>query len=74
MSSIRYVQTLDNLPEVLSVKDIGKLLGVGYSKAMHTVKYSDMGYIKLGNSYKVYSGHFLAWLTREGKRIYSLNE
>jgi excisionase family DNA binding protein len=59
---------------MMSIKDVAKALGVGRSKATQIVKFSDLGYIKLGNSYKVVKSRFIAWIEKEGKREYNFDE
>jgi len=67
-------QFYDNLPTVLSVSDIAKVLAVGYSKALKIAKYSDLDTIKLGKSYRVTKSNFVTWLDKQGKRSYAFEE
>lgn len=66
--------SVDSFPEVLSVKDIAEILGIGYQKSVRTIKYTGMDYFLLGNSYKVSRKNFVEWLHTQGQRKYTLDE
>jgi excisionase family DNA binding protein len=74
MDNVTCPQKIKDFPEMMSIKDVAKALGVGRSKATQIVKYSDLGYIKLGNSYKIVKSRFVTWVEQEGKREYAFNE
>ena len=64
----------DNLPDVLSIMDVAKALRVGRSKATNIVRFSDLPYVKLGNSYRVTKKSFLDWVERSEKREYAFEQ
>lgn len=55
-------------PEILTAKMIAQILGVGYTKALHTIQYGQMHYIKIGNTYRVPKQSFIKWLFEKDKR------
>lgn len=55
-------------PEILTVKMIAQILGIGYTKALHTIQYGEMQYIKIGNTYRVPKQSFIEWLFEKHKR------
>jgi len=64
----------ENLPCVLTVRDIAQVLGVGYSKALKIVKYTDISTIKVGKSFRVAKSNFICWLDEQGKRNYEFED
>lgn len=55
-------------PEILTAKMIAQILGIGYTKALHTIQYGEMQYIKIGNTYRVPKQSFIEWLFEKDKR------
>ena len=55
-------------PEVLTAKMIAQILGIGYTKALHTIQYGQMQYVKIGNTYRVPKQSFIQWLFEKEKR------
>ncbi len=55
-------------PEILTAKMIAQILGVGYTKALHTIQYGQIHYIKIGNTYRVPKHSFIEWLFEKEKR------
>lgn len=55
-------------PEILTAKMIAQILGIGYSKALHTIQYGQMHYIKIGNTYRVPKQSFIKWLFEKERR------
>lgn len=55
-------------PEILTAKMIAQILGIGYTKALHTIQYGQMHYIKIGNTYRVTKQSFIEWLFEKEKR------
>ncbi|MBS5317678.1 MAG: helix-turn-helix domain-containing protein [Clostridiales bacterium] len=55
-------------PEILTAKMIAQILGIGYTKALHTIQYGEMQYIKIGNTYRVPKKSFIEWLFEKDKR------
>lgn len=61
-------ELFQNYPEVLTAKMIAEILGIGYTKALHTIQYGEMKYIKIGNTYRVPKQSFIEWLFEKDKR------
>lgn len=40
---------INEYPEVLDARMIATIMGIGYVKALHTIKYGGIRYLKLGN-------------------------
>lgn len=58
---------INEYPEVLDARMIATIMGIGYVKALHTIKYGGINYLKLGNTYRVARSSFITWLEREGQ-------
>ncbi|WP_105618648.1 helix-turn-helix domain-containing protein [Vallitalea okinawensis] len=65
---------LNECPDALNPKMIANILGIGYSKALNLVKYGDMDYIRIGNTYRVSKDNFIEWFNRKGKRSINIYE
>ena len=61
-------QLFTNYPEILTAKMIAEILGIGYTKALHTIQYGEMHYIKIGNTYRVPKKSFIEWLFEKERR------
>lgn len=61
-------QMFNEYPEILTAKMIAQILGVGYTKALHTIQYGQMQYIKIGNTYRIPKKSFIEWLFEKEKR------
>lgn len=60
----------ENLPEVLTAKDIAEYLDVGYAKALRLLKYGGIPNIRLGNTFRVSKQVFEKWLNKDQKQMY----
>lgn len=56
------------LPEVLDARQISKILGIGYVKALHLIQYGGVPHIRIGNTYRVSKRLFVEWLEKEDQR------
>ena len=64
-------KSLNDYPEMLNVRMLAEILGVGYTKALNIVKYStDLPYLKLGNTYRIHRKNLEKWLELDKKREY----
>lgn len=64
---------LASMPDVLDAKDVSKVLGIGYVKALRLIQYGDMNYIKVGRTYKVSKQNFVNWLNCPEPKIIELD-
>lgn len=64
--------TINELPELLTVKEISQYLRVCYTKALNIVKFSGIDYLKIDNSYRVRKEVFESWINIHGQRNYSV--
>lgn len=55
--------------EMLTAKEIAKILKISYHEALHFIKYSGVDYIKIGNRYRVSSDKLQAFIAAKGKRF-----
>ena len=60
-------KTLQQFPEILTAKEISMYLGIGYSKALHLLRFGNIPYIKIGNTYRVSKSRFETWLNQDGQ-------
>jgi len=60
---------LAELPDVLSPREIARVLGVGYAKALHIVKHGGIVHIQAGSHYLVSKVRFMEWLHSDKTRI-----
>lgn len=68
----RYYSSLEDLPDILDAHMIAIFLDIGYVKALNLIKYGDIPYIKLGNTYRVPKTAFEAWLSVTNPRVIKL--
>ena len=61
-------QIFQEYPEILNAKMIAGILGIGYVKALNTIQYGGMPYLKIGNTYRVPKKSFVEWLFEKDKR------
>jgi len=62
------IDTLHDLPDILTAKDISTYLRVCYTKALGIIKYSGIDYLKIDNVYRVRKDVFVEWLGIAGQR------
>ena len=65
--------SLSNLPDVLTARDISRVLGTGYNKALLAIRYGGMNYIRLGNTYHVSKSNFINWLNCDKPTVIKLD-
>jgi excisionase family DNA binding protein len=63
-------KTLQDFPEMLNARMIAEILGVGYTKSLNLLKYGDLPYLKIGNTFRVHKRNFEKWLEASQKREY----
>lgn len=61
-------------PEVLNAKMIAEIMSLGYVKALNLIKYSDINYIKIGNTYRIPKKNFIEWLHSNSSKVIKLEE
>ena len=61
------------LPEMLTPKEISKILKISYEAALAFVKYSGIDYHRIGNQYRVSSEKLTAFLNKRGSTYTDLN-
>ncbi len=49
-------------PEMITAKDVAKILNIGYTKALEMLKYKVIRSVKLGNSYRTTPQAVDEWL------------
>lgn len=54
------------MPEMLTPKEVAKILQISYESALGFIKYSGLDYIKIGNQYRVSRDKLEAFLNRKG--------
>ena len=55
---------LDDMPEILTAKDISEYLGISYNYALQLIKYK-ITHIKLGSTYRVTKNHFIEFINSD---------
>ncbi len=64
----RIVLSQDDLPDILTAKEVAQYLGIGYVKALNLLKYGGLPSVKLGNTFRISKDMLIKWLNEEGKR------
>lgn len=54
------------VPEMLTPREISKILKIGYESALAFIKYSGIDYIKAGNQYRVSADKLQGFLSKKG--------
>ena len=60
------------MPEMLTPKDVAKILKISYESALGFIKYSGIDYIKVGNQYRVSAEKLKVFLNRKGQTVTDL--
>ena len=60
------------MPEMLTPKEVAKILKIRYESALVFIKYSGIDYIKVGNQYRVSAEKLKALLNKKGQTITDL--
>ena len=64
----RIVLSQEDLPEILTPKQLAQYLGIGYAKALSLLKYGGLPCIRIGNTFRISKQMLIEWLHEEGKR------
>lgn len=56
---------LNQIPEIMTVKDIKSLLNIGWNEAYSLCKRKDFPVIKIGRIYRIPKFAFLRWLEKQ---------
>jgi hypothetical protein len=59
---------MPNFPEMLTAEDIAKIFQISYHGALDFIKYSGVGYIKIGNQYRVSANKLQKFLDFKGDK------
>ena len=65
------MKNLIDYPDVLNAHMIAEFLDIGYVKALSLIKYGDIPYLKIGNTYRVAKSNFEAWLMSAESKVVS---
>lgn len=60
------------MPEMLTPKDVAKILKISYESALAFIKYSGIDYIRVGNQYRVSAEKLKAFLNKKGQTVTDL--
>lgn len=60
------------MPEMLTPKEVAKILKISYESALGFIKYSGIDYIKVGNQYRVSAEKLKVFLNRKGQNVTDL--
>lgn len=60
------------MPEMLTPKEVAKILKISYESALAFIKYSGIDYVKIGNQYRVSAEKLKAFLNRKGQTVTDL--
>lgn len=63
---------MNALPEMLTPKEVAKILKISYESALGFIKYSGIDYIKVGNQYRVSAEKLNAFLNKKGQTVTDL--
>lgn len=61
------------MQKMLTPKEIAKVLGVCYPKALDFIRYSGIDYVRIGNQYRVTEDKLEAFLAQKGKVTVYIN-
>ena len=59
---------MTNLPELLTPQQVAELFQVSYHTALDIIKYSNIGYIKIRNQYRVPKDKLTEYLQSKGNK------
>ena len=54
------------MPELLTPKEVAKILKISYESALAFIKYSGVGYLKIGNQYRVSKDKLESFVRQKG--------
>ena len=64
--------SMNDIPELLTPKEIADILKISYPQALQFIKYSGIDYLKVGNQYRVVKTKFYDFLYKKGIREINL--
>ena len=56
------------MPEMLTPKDVAKILQIGYESALAFIKYSGVDFLKIGNKYRISKDKLDAFIRAKGSK------
>lgn len=62
------------MTKVFTVKEVAEILKISYDSALAFIKYSGIGYSRIGRQYRVTEDKLTAFLQRKGNTIVNLND
>ena len=62
------------MPEMLTPKEVAKIMKVNYETALAFIRLSGMDYVKVGRQYRVSRQKLEAFLNKKGITLVSLDE
>ena len=66
-------RTLNNLPDILTAKDISEFLGISYNSTLKLIKHN-MIFLKIGNTYRVTKDHFRNFIEEDTSKAVAINQ
>jgi hypothetical protein len=64
---------LTDLNDVIDAKDISKVLGIGYAKALWFIRFSGIPFLKIGRTYLIAKVNFIQWVNSTETQIIEPN-
>ena len=64
---------MDKMPNMLTPKEISKILNLSYGLTLEFIKYSGIEYIQIGRQYRVSEEKLNAFLNQKGKVYVNLD-
>ena len=61
------------MPDMLTPKEVSKILKISYEAALAFIKYSGIDYHKIGNQYRVSADKLRVFLNKKGPTYTDLN-
>ena len=61
------------MPEMLTAKEVAKILKISYESALAFIKYSGVDFLKIGNQYRVSKDKFEAFVRQKGSYYIDLS-
>ena len=61
------------MPEMLTPKEVAKILKIGYESALAFIKYSGVDFLKIGNQYRVAQDKLDAFIRAKGSKYIDIS-
>ena len=61
------------MPELLTPKEVAKILKISYESALAFIKYSGVDFLKIGNQYRISRDKLKAFIRAKGSHYIDLN-